>query len=91
MQAIALAEPTQQLWLTALVVGAVVLVVVIVLLTILLRRVREIDEGVRAIYEHAGPLAANTATAAQLERTTTVVDRLVDEATRHDQLLDRKS
>lgn len=90
MALLALTDTTRTLWSLTLVVGVVVLAVVVFLLTWLLRRVRDIDEGVRGIYEHAGPLAANTATTWQLEQTAAEVEGLVEEATRHDEMLDRK-
>jgi hypothetical protein len=90
MPLIALSDTTQLLWSVTLAVGAVVLVVVILLLTVLLRRVQAIDHGVREIYESAGPLAANTATTWQLEQTAVELERLAEEAGRHDEMLDRK-
>jgi hypothetical protein len=90
MTMLALSDTTQLLWSVTLAVGVVVLAVVVVLLTVLLRRVRAIDEGVRAIYESAGPLAANTATTWQLEETAAALERLAEEAGRHDEMLDRK-
>lgn len=90
MTVVALSDTTQLLWSVTLAVGVVVLVVVVLLLTVLLRRVRAIDEGVRKIYESAGPLAANTATTWQLEQTAVELERLAEEAIRHDEMLDRK-
>lgn len=90
MAIIALSDTTRTLWSVTLLVGVVVLVVVVLLLTVLLRRVRAIDDGVRQIYESAGPLAANTATTWQLEQTAVELERLAEEAGRHDQMLDRK-
>ena len=90
MVVVALSETTQLLWSVTLVVGAVVLGVVVLLLTVLLRKVRAIDVGVRQIYESAGPLAANTATTWQLEQTAVELERLAEEAGRHDEMLDRK-
>jgi hypothetical protein len=90
MVVVALADTTRLLWSATLVVGVVVLAVVVVLLTVLLRKVGAIDEGVRHIYESAGPLAANTATTWQLEQTAVELERLAEEAGRHDEMLDRK-
>lgn len=90
MFVVSLSDTTQLLWSVTLVVGVAVLLVVVGLLTVLLRRVRAIDHGVREIYESAGPLAANTATTWQLEQTAVELERLAEEAGRHDQMLDRK-
>lgn len=53
-------------WGIALGMGAVVVVVVIALLTLLLRLVRDIDDGVASLWTTAKLLAQNTSTTHQL-------------------------
>lgn len=73
-------------WWIALGIGAVVLVVVVALLTLLLRFVHDIDSGVAEVWSTATKLAANTATAWQLQGTANTVAKIKEEARRHDQL-----
>lgn len=74
------------MWTIALGIGAVVIAVVIALLTLLLRFVQDIDRGVADVWQMATKLAANTATAWQLQGTANTVDKLKEEIRRHDQL-----
>lgn len=73
-------------WLT-LGLGLVVAVVAVVLLEIFYRRVRQIEAGSQAIWEAGKQVARNTATTWMLGQTSQRLDRLTDEALRHDAFL----
>lgn len=87
---LALTPTYETFWLISLGIGAVVLVVVIALLTLLLKLVRDIDVGVREVWETATRLASNTATTWQLRETAKRLDELAEEAAHHDELLESK-
>lgn len=86
MTAFAYAPQEISMWMIALGIGAVVIAVVIALLTLLLRFVQDIDNGVADVWQMATKLAANTATAWQLQGTANTVGRLKEEIRRHDEL-----
>lgn len=90
MLELALPQGELTMWYISLGIGAVVIVVVIALLTLLLKLVKEIDDGVFAVWEMAKRLAANTATTWQLNRTALVLEQVKAEALRHDELLGSK-
>ncbi len=73
-------------WLT-LALGLVVAVVAVALLQIFLNKVRRVERGAEAIWNAATPVARNTATTWMLTQTTVRLDRLTEEALRHDALL----
>lgn len=75
------------LWQVALAVGAVVLVVVVVLLDLLRRLVTDIDTHVGSLWKVATNLAANTATAHQLDETAVALRELRDEVQQHEPTL----
>lgn len=83
---LAYAQAEITIWWIALGIGAVVLATVIALLTLLLRFVQDIDRGVADVWSTATKLAANTATAWQLQGTANTVDKLNAELHRHDEL-----
>lgn len=86
MTVLAYAQEEIAMWSVALGIGAVVIAVVIALLTLLLRFVQDIDQGLADVWQMATKLAANTATAWQLQGTANTVDKLRDEIRRHDEL-----
>lgn len=86
MSLLAYAPQEIAMWSVALGIGAVVIAVVIALLTLLLRFVQDIDNGVADVWQMATKLAANTATAWQLQGTANTVGRLKEEIRRHDEL-----
>lgn len=87
MSVLALAAEHVVLWQVALAVGAVVVAVVIVLLTLLVKLVGDVEEAVAGLWTVAKSLAANTATALQLDRTATALDEVGAELQRHDEVL----
>lgn len=90
MLVLALADRYETMWITALIIGAVVLVAVVALLSVLLWYVNRIDRNVREVWENATRLASNTATTWQLKETGDVLTEIKAEALRHDELLDSK-
>lgn len=86
--ALALASEHEQMWWITLGAGFGVLVVVSLLLGALLRRVREIDEAVRAAWEAGTRVAANTSTTWMLERTGIHIRELREELDAHADLLE---
>ena len=75
------------LWGIALGIGLVVFIVVIALLSLLVRLVRDIDEGVASLWTVTKRLAHNTTGLYQLAGTGSVVRALREELIRHDKLL----
>lgn len=73
-------------WLT-LALGLVVALVAVALLQIFLNKVRRVEQGAQAIWDSATPVARNTATTWMLTQTTVRLDRLTEEALKHDALL----
>ena len=90
VEVLAIAAEERTMWYIALGMGAVVIAAVIVLLTLLVRFVRDIDEGVFGVWEMAKRVAANTATTWQLNQTAAVLEDLKQEVLIHDQVLGRK-
>jgi hypothetical protein len=78
---------THGLWWITLGVGLVVAIVAVVLLQTFLNQVKRVERGSEAIWEAAKPVARNTATTWMLTQTTVRLDRLTEEALRHDALL----
>ena len=70
-------------WLT-LGLGLVVALVAVVLLELFYRRVRQVEAGAEAIWEMGKQVARNTATTWMLGQTPERLDRLTEEALRHD-------
>ena len=75
------------LWGIALGIGLVVFIVVIALLSMLVRLVRDIDEGVDSLWTVTKRLAQNTTGLYQLAGTGSVLRALREELIRHDKLL----
>ena len=73
-------------WLT-LGLGLVVAIVAVVLLEIFYRKVRQVEAGAEAIWQMGKQVARNTATTWMLSQTPERLDRLTDEALRHDAFL----
>ena len=78
---------THALWWVTLGVGLVVAVVATTLLQLFLNQVKRVERGSEAVWEAAKPVARNTATTWMLTQTTVRLDRLTEEALRHDALL----
>lgn len=78
---------THALWWITLGAGLVVAVVAVVLLQTFLNQVRRVERGAEGIWEAAKPVARNTATTWMLTQTSVRLDRLTEEALRHDALL----
>lgn len=79
---------THAAWWLTLGLGLVVAVVAVVLLEIFYRRVRAIEAGTLAIWNMGKEVARNTATTWMLAQTPERLDRLTEEALRHDAFLD---
>lgn len=75
------------LWWITLGVGLVVAIVAVVLLQIFLNQVRKIERGSLDVWETATTVARNTATTWMLAQTPVRLDRLTEEALRHDAFL----
>ena len=75
-------------WWITLGLGLVVAIVAVVLLEIFYRRVKAIEAGTGAIWSMGKEVARNTATTWILGQTPERLDRLTEEALRHDALLD---
>ena len=73
-------ETIQQMWVTTLVIYAVVLVVVAVLLTLVLRAAREVREGVSTIWTIGQQVANNTIHIALLDTTNHVAAEILGSA-----------
>lgn len=84
------AAETHTFWQITLGMGFVVLLVVIALLTLLLRYVRDIDEGVEGLTGRAKAVAANTVAIQQLPTTASVLREIRDEALIHQDLLSKR-
>ena len=78
---------THDLWWITLGVGLIVAVGATVLLQLFLNQVKRVERGSEAVWEAAKPVARNTATTWMLTQTTVRLDRLTEEALRHDALL----
>jgi hypothetical protein len=79
---------TNEAWWLTLGLGLVVAIVAVVLLEIFYRKVRAIEAGTAAIWAMGKEVARNTATTWMLGQTPERLDRLTEEALRHDALLD---
>jgi len=75
------------IWVGALVGGAVVLVAVIGLLTLLYIFVRGIDQAVASLLDPGADVRANTAKINDLLTTARVLNEIKEEALMHDELL----
>lgn len=75
------------IWVGALVGGAVVLVAVIGLLTLLYVLVRGIDQAVASLLDPGADVRANTAKINDLLTTARVLNEIKEEALMHDELL----
>lgn len=75
------------IWVGALVGGAVVLVAVIGLLTLLYVFVRGIDQAVASLLDPGADVRANTAKINDLLTTARVLNEIKEEALMHDELL----
>lgn len=78
---------THTLWWITLGVGLVVALVAIVLLQLFLNQVRRVERGSLEVWETATTVARNTATTWMLAQTPVRLDRLTEEALRHDAFL----
>lgn len=78
---------TNALWWITLVAGLVVAIVAVILLQTFLNQVKRVERGSEAVWEAAKPVARNTATTWMLTQTSVRLDRLTEEALRHDALL----
>lgn len=78
---------TNTLWWITLGVGLVVALVAIVLLQLFLNQVRRVERGSLEVWETATTVARNTATTWMLTQTPVRLDRLTEEALRHDAFL----
>ena len=73
-------ETIQQVWITSLVIFAVVLVVVAILLTLIVREARRIKAGVSEIWNVGQRIANNTIHIALLEKTNHTAARILQSA-----------
>ena len=78
---------TNALWWITVGAGLVVAVVAVILLQTFLNQVKRVERGAEAVWEAAKPVARNTATTWMLTQTSVRLDRLTEEALRHDALL----
>jgi hypothetical protein len=78
---------THALWWVTLGIGLIVALVATTLLQLFLNQVKRVERGSEAVWEAAKPVARNTATTWMLTQTTVRLDRLTEEALRHDALL----
>jgi hypothetical protein len=73
-------EAIQRIWITTLVIYAVVLIVVAALLTFILRAARDVRNGVSTIWTIGQQVANNTIHIALLDTTNHVVAEILDSA-----------
>lgn len=78
---------THALWWVTLGLGLIVAVAATALLQLFLNQVKRVERASDAVWEAAKPVARNTATTWMLAQTATHLDRLTEEALRHDDLL----
>ncbi|MBA3288396.1 MAG: hypothetical protein H0U21_10280 [Acidimicrobiia bacterium] len=78
---------TNTYWAISLGLGLVVIVAAVVLLQIFLNEVHRIERGAGAIWAAGKQVARNTATTWMLAKLSGRLDRLTDEALRHDEFL----
>lgn len=74
-------------WFITLGLGLVVAVVAVVLLEVFLRQVHRIERGAELVWQAGKEVARNTATTWMLDKTSTRLDVLTDEAMQHVALL----
>ena len=78
---------TNAAWWLTLGLGLVVAVVAVGLLETFYRKIRAVEAGTLAIWNMGKEVARNTATTWMLAQTSERLDRLTEEALRHDALL----
>ena len=78
---------THALWWVTLGLGLIVAVAATALLQLLLNEVKRVERAALDVWETAATVARNTATTWMLQQTTVRLDRLTEEALRHDALL----
>lgn len=78
---------THALWWITLGMGLVVAVAATTLLQLFLNQVKRVEQASSDVWSAATPVARNTATTWMLTQTTVRLDRLTEEALRHDALL----
>lgn len=78
---------TNTLWWITLGLGLVGAVTATILLHLLLVQIQRVERGAIDVWETAATVARNTATTWMLTQTTVRLDRLTEEALRHDALL----
>lgn len=78
---------THALWWVSLGLGAIVAVAATGLLQLLLNQVKRVEDAALDVWETAATVARNTATTWMLTQTTVRLDRLTEEALRHDTFL----
>ena len=78
---------TNTAWWLTLGLGLVAAVVTVALLETFYRKVRAVEVGTLAIWDMGKEVARNTATTWMLSQTPERLDRLTEEALRHDALL----
>lgn len=81
------ATDTHAFWMIALGMGGVVALVVVALLTLLLRLVKDIDDGVEILTATATDVAGNTVAIMELPKTAGVLRDIREEALIHDDFL----
>lgn len=75
------------LWGFALVLGAVVIIAAVAFLEELYGQVERVRHHAQRVWTVGKQVAANTATALQLQETSKGLERVEDEVARHDELL----
>jgi len=78
---------THALWWVTLGLGLIVAVAAITLLQLFLNQVKRVERAASEVWESAARVARNTATTWMLTQTTVRLDRLTEEALRHDAFL----
>lgn len=78
---------TNAYWAISLGLGLVVAVVAVALLQAFYSQVRRIERGAEAVWASGKAVARNTATTWMLDRTSTELDALTEEALEHDAFL----
>ncbi len=78
---------TEALWWVTLGLGLIVAVAAMALLQLLLNQVKRIERDSLELWNAAASVARNTATTWMLTQTTLRLDRLTEEALRHDEFL----
>ena len=87
MHMLGLTSTQEGLWWVTLGIGLIVALAATTLLQLFLNQVKRVERGSEAVWEAAKPVARNTATTWMLTQTTVRLDRLTEEALRHDALL----